>query len=375
MSESNQGEPSGSSNDSNRRPAKSPMVFISHDSRDAALAEAFGRLLTSVSAGVLKSFRSSDRKGSQGIEYGVEWYPELMRKLDSASDVVCLLTPRSIDRPWLLYEAGVAKGKLETPVFGVALGVPLGDANSGPFAQFQNCDDNEESLTKLVMQLLQRVPGSEPDRDAVLMQVASFKARVPELVGSVPAREESLEGGAEPAAVAKLFEEVKVMFQDLPARVESRIAESVPASMRRSRRMHRHAAKFGEMFHRSMMDSDTDFTALLVVASTFRDDVPWMYELLMDVYRDLKDGSPGRARDAVARLRRSLMTMSRGPWADEVLHPREMEFFSMELPMLLDRILEKPVLRFNRRIRADGFQNEPVTGTAAQATLTGPDPK
>jgi hypothetical protein len=30
-------------------------VFISHDSRDAEIAEAFSRLISSVSAGVLKS--------------------------------------------------------------------------------------------------------------------------------------------------------------------------------------------------------------------------------------------------------------------------------------------------------------------------------
>ena len=137
-----------------RRLTSSPLIFISHDTRDAELAELFCKLLSSVSAGVLKAFRSSDRKGSQGIEYGVEWFPELMSKLETASDVVCLLTQRSVDRPWLLYEAGVAKGKLDTPVFGVALGIPLSNANRGPFAQFQNCDDNEDSLTKLVMQLV-----------------------------------------------------------------------------------------------------------------------------------------------------------------------------------------------------------------------------
>src|SRR5947199_4403504 len=87
------------------------LVFISHDSRDAEIAEAFSKLLSSVSAGVLKSFRSSDKRGTQGIEYGVEWYPEIMKKLDDASDIVCLLTQNSIDRPWILYEAGVGKGK------------------------------------------------------------------------------------------------------------------------------------------------------------------------------------------------------------------------------------------------------------------------
>src|SRR3982750_3300689 len=126
--------------------SKQSLVFISHDTRDAEIAEAFSKLLSSVSAGVLKSFRSSDKKGTQGIEYGVEWFPEIMKKLDEASDIVCLLTQTSVERPWILYEAGVAKGKLSTTVLGIALGIPLNKANNGPFAQFQNCGDDKDSL-------------------------------------------------------------------------------------------------------------------------------------------------------------------------------------------------------------------------------------
>lgn len=76
-----------------------PLVFISHDTRDAELAEAFSSLLKNVSAGVLKSFRTSDKKGTQGIEYGIEWYPEIINNIQGASDVVCLLTERSVNRP------------------------------------------------------------------------------------------------------------------------------------------------------------------------------------------------------------------------------------------------------------------------------------
>lgn len=87
----------------------SPLVFVSHDTRDADLAEAFDNLLTDASGGVVKTFRSSDRKGQAGIEYGAEWFPAIMAKLNDATDVVALLTPSSIDRPWILYEAGVAR--------------------------------------------------------------------------------------------------------------------------------------------------------------------------------------------------------------------------------------------------------------------------
>src|ERR1700757_340560 len=85
--------------------SKSPLVFISHDSRDFEIAEKFGSLLKSASAGALKSFHSSAKKTTQGIEYGSEWYPAIMEKIDEATDVVCLLTQNSVDRPWILYEA------------------------------------------------------------------------------------------------------------------------------------------------------------------------------------------------------------------------------------------------------------------------------
>src|SRR5215510_6198724 len=133
--------------------SSSPMVFISHDARDADLAEAFSKLLESVSAGMIKTFRSSDKKGTDGIDFGDEWYKRLMTKLQSTSDVVCLFTERSLDRPWILFEAGVAKGKVTTPVVGLALGVPLTRVASGPFYNFHNMDDSEADLTKLVHQL------------------------------------------------------------------------------------------------------------------------------------------------------------------------------------------------------------------------------
>jgi hypothetical protein len=139
-----------------------PLIFISHDSRDADLADAFATLLTDASGGILKSFRSSDKSGTTGIEFGTEWYQAIMRKLDEATDVVALLTTRSLNRPWILYETGVAKGKLDSTVFGLALGVPLDKAATGPFAQFQNCGDDEDSITKLVLQLIRRHPDAAP---------------------------------------------------------------------------------------------------------------------------------------------------------------------------------------------------------------------
>jgi hypothetical protein len=160
--------------------ASSPHIFISHDARDAELAEAFAKLLKSVSAGTFMTFRSSDKTGKEGIDLGDEWYRRLMSELELTSHVVCLFTERSLERPWILFEAGVAKGKMATAI-GVALGVPLGRVRTGPFSQFQNMDDSEEDLTKLIKQIASPA-GLEPDDGVVKEQVTKFKKTEEELL-------------------------------------------------------------------------------------------------------------------------------------------------------------------------------------------------
>lgn len=76
-----------------------PLVFISHDSRDADLAEAFDHFLTDASGGVIRTFRSSDQTGRAGIDYGEDWFSKVTNVLTDASDVVALLTPNSVGRP------------------------------------------------------------------------------------------------------------------------------------------------------------------------------------------------------------------------------------------------------------------------------------
>ena len=165
--------------------SSTPLVFICHDSRDAELAEAFSKLLKSVSAGMLKCFRSSDKKGNEGFQFGDEWYNRLMEKLQSATEVVCLFTQRSIDRPWILYEAGVAKAKLTSRVRAIGFGVPLTKLQTGPFFHFQNLENTERDLSKLVRELTQRVPGLEPDSDVIEAQVKAFKTASDKIVEEI----------------------------------------------------------------------------------------------------------------------------------------------------------------------------------------------
>lgn len=313
------------------------FVFISHDSRDADLAEAFANLLSDVSGGTLKSFRSSDKKGSSGIEFGAEWYTAIMSQLGDATDVVALLTHHSTDRPWILYEAGVAKGKLDTNVLGIALGVPLEKVSTGPFGQFQNCGDDEGSLTNLVIQLLQRNPDASPREEAVRRQVSIFLESAKKLV---VARGKPVQPATDESNVAKLFEEVKVMVRELPERIDDRV-RSVGKRMKRMRRFH--PMMFEELlFHSALLENrNGPAAAWLLFMSIFRDDVPWLYEMGLDFYHALRSGDYKVIKAAGGDLQAILDVATHGPFFRDILRPEDEEasFLVRHIPEMVDRFL------------------------------------
>lgn len=316
------------------------LVFVSHDSRDADIAEAFANLLSDVSAGTLKSFRSSDKKGNSGIEFGAEWYTSIMSQLEDATDVVALLTARSIDRPWILYEAGVAKGKLETTVLGLALGVPLDKVSTGPFGQFQNCGDDEDSLTRLVMQLLQRNPDASPREEAVRMQVKLFIQSLSKILATKP-KKPNTESGTEEQNVAKLFEEVKAMVRELPERVDDRVRSASRRNNERSLRKI-HPKMLDELLFRPSSDSEEMAAALLIALTLIREDAPWLHEPGMEIYRAMVAENRGAVVAALKRFRTTMEMIMHGPWRRELFREDEESFMMTRyIPEIVERAVDK----------------------------------
>jgi hypothetical protein len=267
-----------------------------------------------------------------------------MEKLNNASDVVCLLTANSLNRPWLLYEAGVAKGKLDTPVYGVALGIPLSKANTGPFAQFQNCDDNEESLTKLIMQLIERIPGSEPDHDDVLMQVKLFKDRIKGELEKQPKDVKEEKKTKDEESIPKLFEEIKVMFQDLPNRIEK---VTINPRTKRNEDPNR-IIDYGEF----LLRGEGDPTGILVLFSIFRENLPWIYEAGLDFWRAYKSDDIKKAIATYEEIRRMLEHTSRTDFlSDRRLTMRSQYSIREGLEYMLSKMHRKPKRKAKKTIK------------------------
>lgn len=322
--------------------SNNPLVFISHDTRDAELAEAFSQLLSNSSMGILESFRSSDKKGSQGIEYGTLWYEEIIKKLNDASDVVCLLTYHSVDRPWILYEAGIAIGKSGTPLIGIALGIPLNKANNGPFAQFQNCADDVDSLTKLVSALVRKIPNAKPIDEVIKGQVVQFLDKIKPIIENqhkiieANSKEKPL---VEDTQVAKLFEEIKIMFQDLPSRIDRNVSSY--EGNRKFRKMH--PMMIEEMMHFSE-DPSIGFSMAL---SLFKNDLPWLYDIGIETIKNLKSAKTNKEKQALLHDFERIMEVSiRNPYFEEMMMKnKEDHRIYRELPMMLHHALHRMIER------------------------------
>src|SRR6185312_1941426 len=133
-----------------------------------------------------------------------------------------------------------------------------------------------------------------------------------------------------------------VRFRDL----EGVVMDQEPRSRRR-RFKHFHPGMFEDMAEMVSDEGRDDAISLLMFSGLFRDDFPWLYEVLVEAYRDVRDGDAKAAQKAIERLRRVTRVMGRGPFMEEMLggSSKEAHMMMMELPMMLDHFLH----RFERR--------------------------
>ena len=83
-------------------------LFISHATSDGDFANAVQREIEKVFANGIDVFCTSS-PGS--IQAGSDWLSSIEQKLDTAQAVVAIVTPVSIERPWLWFEVGATWSK------------------------------------------------------------------------------------------------------------------------------------------------------------------------------------------------------------------------------------------------------------------------
>ncbi|QKE93604.1 toll/interleukin-1 receptor domain-containing protein (plasmid) [Lichenicola cladoniae] len=151
-------------------------VLISHAHDERLLAEAWKALLSTVSQGAIAPWYSSDRQPDGGMQIGEEWREHLRREIQKTDYILAVLSPQSRDRPWILYECGLAAGiaqekkningqhNLTGVVIPILYSMTAGDL-ANPLASFNvYMGDSKDAVIEVCERLLQQA-GLTPQRN------------------------------------------------------------------------------------------------------------------------------------------------------------------------------------------------------------------
>ena len=128
-------------------------------------------------------------------------------------------------------------------------------------------------------------------------------------------------------ATAKLFEEVKAMVRELPERVDDRIRSFARrGSLKTMKRVHPMMLE-ELLFHPGFRETrNGPALGWLVFISTFKEDLPWLYEMGLELYRALRDKNEKSVDIAVHDIQSMINAVTRGPMFYEILGPENEEF-------------------------------------------------
>jgi tetratricopeptide (TPR) repeat protein len=139
-----------------------PGIFISHTHNDKALADALSELVEELFGDKVAVNYSSRKELDGGIGPGQDWFRWIVEQVSGTDVALILLTPGSIQKPWLLWEAGAvagtafAKANDKANVFPMSFGIRGGEVPT-PFARTQVLSGTDQAdMVKLLDDLIDR---------------------------------------------------------------------------------------------------------------------------------------------------------------------------------------------------------------------------
>lgn len=117
--------------------------------------------------------------------------------------------------------------------------------------------------------------------------------------------------------------------------VEMRVRDVLEDGLetKRYRRKRYYPEMLSKIRHR-MMDGPSDPIQLLILASFFREEAPWLYEIALETYRAIRSGDATEASRAVQRYREALEMLHHMPFLE--VFGREDKMMHMMLMDALD---------------------------------------
>jgi hypothetical protein len=155
-------------------------LFLSHDSRDRERAKAIAQAVQRLTLGQISVWHSSDDGPNGGLRPGQVWLDEIRRQIADSRALVVLLTPQSLNRPWLLFEAGFGAAQANCAVIPVCVGIDSVADVPFPLAMYQAFQlADYDSLKRFIEKLLamHQIPFDEAMARPVLEEAIAALTR------------------------------------------------------------------------------------------------------------------------------------------------------------------------------------------------------
>lgn len=224
---------------------------------------------------------------------------------------------------------------LDGKVIPLLFGLELSDL-VGPLSQFQAQKVSEMGIMEVVKSInkVAEKPASLP---IVEQLVPTLWPRLQEALSKIPDKAPSEKHKRQ---THEVLEELVTGVRGLSTRMnEAGLEFSDRERFSKRRRMKFHPGMFEEFF--MVAEGDETPIGLLLMAGFFREDYPWLAEILTETYRETKNGSGDDIDLSLSRLRRTVSSLMHHPLTRDLSGSKESMMFAEELPMILDMTLSR----------------------------------
>jgi TIR domain len=272
------------------------------------------------------------------ISAGERWAQAIAGELEASNFGIICITPENLNSEWILFESGaLSKSMLDAKVIPLLFGLELSDL-SGPLSQFQ-AQKVEEAGVMEVIRAINKVAEKPASAQIVDQLVPTLWPQLQETLSKIPAIAPT-EKHKRPSH--EILEELVTGVRGLSSRMRDLDPEmSDKERFMRRRRMRFHPAMMEEF---AFMTSEVDDgpTVLLLLAGMMREELPWLAEVLVEAYREIKHASAPEVEQIIGRLLRVVKHMAHHPIMREWgMNSKDSMMFAEELPMVLDMTLQR----------------------------------
>lgn len=294
------------------------------------------------------------------IDAGQRWGIAVAKELEASNYGIICVTRENLNAPWVLFEAGaLAKSLEDSQVIPLLLDLDIKDI-SGPLAQFHAKKAEKDGIEEVVHSINKAASHAVPEARAKSL----FDALWPQLEAQIGAIPKPTTTTAKPKRPTdEVMEELVAGIRSVELRVREMTEAPRPSKHRRMMKfhpfmMHEMGAMLGE--------KPGDPIALLVMASYFREELPWLYELAMEAYRAHRSGNRKATSEAMHRFHRAARMIEHGPFPAEE--------FGVD-PRMLHMMLREWDHHFERSVQVEETEGEAKRPIPPPPKLKRPPPK